>query len=235
VSYYLAPCLKALGDEVTVAWPNADKWPTVSIGDGWVGDTSHAARKSDHNPDYSAGGVVRAVDIGIAGRDADRILAAAIGDPRVWYVIHKGRIYSRTYGWVARDYSGSNPHNHHIHISARSDRAAENDTSPWGLVAEVLPDRMPKLRKISLSGVRAQFIAARDGKPVKVSPGIKRIQRRLNQLYKARLTVDGLAGPATLRAWGRHERATCGMGGARIPDKHSLAALCKGSIYRVVK
>lgn len=232
MSYYLAPCLKALGDEVTAAWPGV-KWPTVSVGDGWVGDTSHAARKSDHNPDWDSGGVVRAVDIGIEGRDAQRILKATIGDDRVWYVIHKGTIYSRTYGWTARAYTGSNPHNHHIHISIRHDRAAEQDTAAW--LTETLPDRAPKLLKISLSGVRKQFIAARDGKPVKAIPGVRRIQRRLNRLYKAGLKVDGLAGKNTLDAYGRHERATCGVGGHRIPDRHSLAALVKGSIYRIVK
>ena len=129
MTYYLAPSLKALGNEVTASWSEA--WPTVRLGDGWVGDTSHQARKSDHNPDWDAGGVVRAVDIGIEGRDAARLLTAVIGDERVWYVIHKGVIYSRTYGWEPRAYTGSNPHNHHIHISIRHDRDAENDTAPW--------------------------------------------------------------------------------------------------------
>lgn len=130
MSYYLARSLRALIAEIN-AEMSPPEWPTVSVGDGWVGDTSHAARKSDHNPDWDSGGVVRAVDIGIEGRNAGDILDAVIGDQRVWYVIHKGRIWSRTYGWANRSYTGSNPHNHHIHVSIRHTDAAENDTSQW--------------------------------------------------------------------------------------------------------
>lgn len=136
-SWYLAPALRALTNEINREWPRAPKWPTVSIGDGAIGDTSHQARKSDHNPDWSAGGVVRAVDIGIQGRDAQAILDAVIGDRRVWYVIHKGVIYNRKHGWKAMRYSG-NPHTHHIHVSllgmeldAATARVHERDTSPW--------------------------------------------------------------------------------------------------------
>src|SRR5690606_33267754 len=78
-------------------------------------------------------------DIGIQARDAAAILDAVIGDHRVWYVIHKGVIYSRTHGWSARRYTGSNPHNHHIHVSLRgadgitaaAAKKIEADTSRW--------------------------------------------------------------------------------------------------------
>lgn len=145
-SWYLAPALRALTDEINREWPKAQQWPTVSIGDGWIGDTSHQARKSDHNPDYSAGGVVRAVDIGIAGRNAQAILDAVIGDRRVWYVIHKGIIYNRKYGWAAHKYTGSNPHNTHIHVSllgmelsAANAKKHETDTGPWFTGEEKTP------------------------------------------------------------------------------------------------
>src|SRR5690606_29069239 len=58
MSYYLAPSLVKLRDLINQNWPNRDK-----SSDGWIGDPSHQARKSDHNPDYSAGGVVRAIDV----------------------------------------------------------------------------------------------------------------------------------------------------------------------------
>lgn len=230
MNYYLAQSLRQLTNEINNLWPNGPKWPTVSVGDGWIGDPSHQARKSDHNPDYSSGGVVRAVDIGIQGRDGQRILDAVIGNPRVAYVIHKGRIYSRTYGFKNNPYNGSNPHTHHIHVSIRHDRNSETDTRKW-------LKKLPSLRPlgISLSRTRAQFIAARDGKRVQKLVGVKRIQRRLNRKYKAGLKVDGLVGKSTLNAWGRHEKLTRGVGGPRIPDRYSLAALCKGSIYRMVK
>ena len=95
--------------------------------DGWIGDTRHSARPSDHNPDAKTG-VVRAIDV---DRDvhksgkpdlmpdiADQIrLASKAGDKRIAYVIFEGRIASSRMGWRWRKYSGSNPHNKHCHIS----------------------------------------------------------------------------------------------------------------------
>jgi hypothetical protein len=49
---------------------------------------------------------------------ADQLrLAAKGGDKRIAYVIFNGRIASSRMGWRWRKYSGSNPHNHHCHIS----------------------------------------------------------------------------------------------------------------------
>ena len=94
--------------------------------DGWIGDARHALRPSDHTPD--AQGIVRAIDItrnlsGVSEQDlmpdvADQIrLAAKAGDKRIAYVIFNGRIASSRYGFRWRKYKGSNPHNHHCHIS----------------------------------------------------------------------------------------------------------------------
>jgi hypothetical protein len=95
--------------------------------DGWVGDLRHQSRPtSDHNPDEN--GIVRAIDV---DRDvhksgkpdlmpdiADQIrLAAKAGEKRIAYIIFAGRIASSRLGWRWRKYSGSNPHNHHCHIS----------------------------------------------------------------------------------------------------------------------
>jgi hypothetical protein len=95
--------------------------------DGWIGDTRHSARPSDHNPDAKTG-VVRAIDVdrdvsGSAKPDlmpdiANQIrLAAKAGDKRIAYVIFEGRIASSRMGWRWRKYRGSNPHNKHCHIS----------------------------------------------------------------------------------------------------------------------
>jgi hypothetical protein len=95
--------------------------------DGWIGDPRHASRPSDHNPDPKTG-IVRAIDV---DRDvhktgkpdlmpdiADQIrLAAKSGEKRISYVIFNGRIASSRLGWRWRKYTGSNPHNHHCHIS----------------------------------------------------------------------------------------------------------------------
>ena len=95
--------------------------------DGWIGDTRHSARPSDHNPD-KATGIVRAIDI---DRDvhksgkpdlmpdiADQLrLAAKKGEKRISYIIFAGRIASSRMGWRWRKYSGINPHDKHCHVS----------------------------------------------------------------------------------------------------------------------
>ena len=45
-SWILVPCLVALRNEFNQLAPNRDK-----ASDGSIGDTSHAASSSDHNPD----------------------------------------------------------------------------------------------------------------------------------------------------------------------------------------
>jgi len=104
--------------------------------DGWIGDTRHAARPSDHNPD--AAGIVRAIDIdrdlsGKAKPDlmpdlADQIrLCGKSGDKRISYIIFNGRIASSKKSWAWRPYDGINKHNHHCHISFT--KAGDNDSS----------------------------------------------------------------------------------------------------------
>ena len=94
--------------------------------DGWLGDTRHQARPSDHNPDEQ--GIVRAIDIdrdlsGKAKPDlmpdlADQIrLCARAGDKRIAYVIFNGKISSPKKAWAWRSYDGVNKHNHHCHVS----------------------------------------------------------------------------------------------------------------------
>jgi hypothetical protein len=120
----LAGSLDRLFDEIDQAWPSRSR-----VSDGWRGDAAHQARKSEHNPDGR--GIVHAIDITTAGIDKARTLKALIGHPAVWYVIHDGRIWSRTYGWKARRYTGANPHAHHIHVSIRLAADAELWAGKW--------------------------------------------------------------------------------------------------------
>ena len=107
--------------QVDDSYPDRDR-----TSDGWIGDTRHQARPSDHNPD--AEGIVRAIDIdrdlsGKAKPDlmpdlADQLrLCAKRGDKRISYIIFDGRIASSKKAWAWRPYAGSNKHNHHCHIS----------------------------------------------------------------------------------------------------------------------
>jgi len=96
--------------------------------DGWLGDSRHAARKSDHNPDEQ--GWVRALDIDrdLSGKPnpdimpdvADQLRLLAKTDRRIAYLIFDGKITSAKSLFRWRPYKGINPHRHHLHISFTS-------------------------------------------------------------------------------------------------------------------
>lgn len=137
MAYYRAGALDVLMAEVNKLWPHRDK-----TSDGWIGDTSHQARPSDHNPDWSAGGIVRAQDIDedlvanlTATGEAMPLVNAIIRDVRTRYVIYEGRIWTRENGW--QPYYGVNAHRHHIHVSVRSINGYDRDRSPWNLAARM--------------------------------------------------------------------------------------------------
>lgn len=117
MTYFLAPALAQLRAQVNARWPKRDKGS-----DGWIGDPSHQARPSDHNPDYGDGGIVRALDIDKDGIDVDDLLKAVVGEPRVAYVIWNRRIWTHAAGW--QPYSGPNGHTAHVHVSIRHTAAA---------------------------------------------------------------------------------------------------------------
>jgi hypothetical protein len=107
-----------LRDQIDDAFPDRDR-----ASDGWIGDSKHAARKSDHAP--TDDGIVRALDIDADLRShkseafdlADQLRLLARSDKRISYIIFAGKIasYRRNYKW--RKYTGINPHKTHIHVS----------------------------------------------------------------------------------------------------------------------
>ncbi|MBY3187920.1 hypothetical protein HFO25_06355 [Rhizobium laguerreae] len=113
--------------------------------DGIIGDAAHATRDSDHNPwVLDAGkGVVTAIDITNDPRNgcsaeaiAERVRASR--DPRVKYIIWNRRIshYQAKDGvppWAWKRYAGSNPHDKHVHISVRPEKALYDSTNPWSV------------------------------------------------------------------------------------------------------
>ena len=126
MSYHLCDAGVTLRNQINRRFKNRDK-----RSDGWIGDASHqASTTSDHNPDWNAGGVVRAIDI-----DADlhpkvgnhkaaselaeqlRCLGKSGKDRRISYVIFNRQIASPREDWRWRPYTGSNTHEHHIHCS----------------------------------------------------------------------------------------------------------------------
>lgn len=151
VQWFVPPSINKLLGEVNERWPDRDK-----SSDGTIGDYQHSKSQSEHNPvgtefgpEFGTPGAVHAVDITADNPDlVQAVMKAAVGDDRVWYVIHDGKILSRTYDWANRDYNGSNPHETHIHISLRAedkDKAlfAENDTTSWLFPVLLPPDPEP--------------------------------------------------------------------------------------------
>lgn len=122
MTYKLCKAGQQLRLQVDDSYPDRDR-----TSDGWIGDTRHSARRSDHNPD--AKGIVRAIDIdrdlsGKAKPDlmpdlADQIRRFAKRDKskRISYIIFAGKIASPRLGWRWRKYSGINAHHSHLHIS----------------------------------------------------------------------------------------------------------------------
>lgn len=191
-TWTLAPALSALLREVNARWPHRSK-----ASDGTIGDTAHSTRKSEHNPD--AKGVVRAVDITVAGIDKAALLKAVIGDSRVHYVISDRKIYSRSNGWTPAAYYGANPHDKHVHISLRNrtsesadwatvDKAAA-DTSSWGV------KRTGK--RIYSTSVARLIANAKSKAPRKSSNDVIRLQRLLRN-------ADCMSTPAIKRERGKY-------------------------------
>jgi hypothetical protein len=145
--HYVAPTLDQLLSEVNTLHPRRDK-----ASDGAVGDLSHEARDSGHNPDWNAGGVIRARDFDVdlsgptkpdGGALARALVNRIIPDRRLAFLIHDERIYRSPLvawktarpGWSAYTAAGKvgwfNPHKMHFHVEVRRGAEFENDTTPW--------------------------------------------------------------------------------------------------------
>lgn len=120
----LVSSLRRLGHNVDDVWPSRSR-----SSDGWIGDSAHQARESDHNPD--ARGLVHAVDITAKGVDPVRLVAALVVHPSTHYVIFRRLIYSRRNGFRAMPYTGTDPHTSHIHVSVYATPVAERSARPW--------------------------------------------------------------------------------------------------------
>lgn len=128
MAWRLAKSLEKLREQINAAAPDR-----VKTSDGSIGDASHSARASDHNP---VNGVVHAIDITHdprAGVDGNAIAEAlkASDDLRIKYIIGNRRIWNPSVAPEWRPYGGANPHNKHIHVSVKIPATLADDASPW--------------------------------------------------------------------------------------------------------
>lgn len=130
----LCACGVVLRAEIDAQYPKGD-----NSSDGWIGDASHQASKSDHNPDSR--GIVHAIDVDKDGVDVNRLIRILIKDSRIQYVIYNRTIWSRTYGFESRKYTGKNPHTDHVHVSFRYGTTYENDKRAFGVKIVTAPPK----------------------------------------------------------------------------------------------
>lgn len=128
-TWRVAKSLEVLRDQVNKLYPNRSK-----SSDGTIGDEAHQATVSDHNP--NANGVVTALDLthdpahGFDSYAFAETLRLS-RDPRIKYIISNSRIFSKIISpWVWRKYTGTNPHDEHVHISVGDNY---DDVTPWKL------------------------------------------------------------------------------------------------------
>lgn len=191
MAWRVARSLEVLRDQVNHLSPNRSR-----ASDGTVGDTAHSSRTSDHNP--NSAGVVCAMDIThdpAHGVDSEKLaeMLRSGKDARIKYVISNKKIFSGTGqgnpAWVWRKYTGSNPHNKHVHISVKPDKASYDGAAVWKLDLKPSQEEVAKPAQIEHPTLRR----GSEGQVVEM------LQSVLNGAG-ASLKVDGDFGPATERA-----------------------------------
>lgn len=181
----IAKSLGVLRDQVNHIAPGRSKRD-----DGWLGDSAHASRTSDHNPNNA--GVVCALDLthdpsgGFDSYNFAEVLKQN-RDERIKYVISNKKIF---YGyrspshsgdpsscWKWEKYTGDNPHDKHVHVSVGDARYYDKEDH-WVLDVTEAP------------------ISPDDARPVLKRGSTGAEVKTLQQL----LLVDGFFGPVTENA-----------------------------------
>ncbi len=114
------PAAKSVLRQATAIKPRRAK-----ASDGLLPSAAHV--KQNPNSDHNSGYAVDITHDPIFGIDCSKAYGYLKLDSRVKYLIFKGRIWSAEKG--ERPYTGSNPHNKHLHISIKE--TCGDDTSPW--------------------------------------------------------------------------------------------------------
>jgi hypothetical protein len=205
VTEHVAKSLDALFGQLNTIAPRRNR-----RSDGAKGNEEHARRESDHNPDRW--GIIRARDFThdpAGGLDCARLASALREgrDTRVGYVIWRGQIMSGAGGrepWRWRAYAGTNPHNHHLHLSVVADPARADSAALWALpglgARPVLRRRDSGHAVEELQGLLGLVGAGEPGFGLfgpKTEAAVVAFQRAHG------LTPDGIVGPAT---WAAIER-----------------------------
>lgn len=115
-----SPAAVAVLRQATALWPKRNR-----ASDGLLPSKAHI--NQNPNSDHNTGLAVDLTHDPKAGVDCADIFEQLKGDSRVLYLIFNHRIWVDKKG--EKKYSGVNPHEKHLHISIKREKA--NDTSPW--------------------------------------------------------------------------------------------------------
>lgn len=122
----LAPSLHRLFAEIDTVWPRRDRRT-----DGWYASPNDRISKG-HNPGHN--GYSHAIDVDKDGINQTLLIQRLIRTEGIlWYVIWNRTLYSDTYNWVPRKYTGKNPHTDHLHIEIYHTNKAEQYAGKWGV------------------------------------------------------------------------------------------------------
>ena len=118
-----SPAAVAVLRQATALVPNRMK-----ASDGLLPSAAHL--KTSPNSDHNTGLAADLTHDPKNGIDCEVIFEELKKDKRVSYLIFKGKIWSKDRRAEGnRTYTGSNPHNKHLHISIKP--AYSDDVSPW--------------------------------------------------------------------------------------------------------
>jgi hypothetical protein len=216
MAYRLAKSLETLRAQIDKQWPKRRK-----ASDGWIGDTAHRKRKSDHNP--NSAGIVTALDIThdpARGVDCNKLAEALKTDTRIKYVIWNRKKWNPSIAQSWRTYTGSNPHTKHVHFSVRADKASYDSASPWkiGDLAAVVPTVPAPAPSEAILG-RPTLRTGDKGQHV------RNLQERL-KVHGHDLAIDGDFGTKTELAVRAFQKAE-GLGADGIAGQYTWAELDK--------
>jgi hypothetical protein len=140
-AWHLNPALTNFRAAVNAAYPGRDK-----TSDGTIGDLAHQGTASDHNPDPDDGSVdawdmdvqLHGANKPAPGADLEHLKTVFQAHESSRYWIHNRVIASRDTDWRRFPYTGSNPHDKHIHWNTR--QSHETSTAPWVIKEDDMAD-----------------------------------------------------------------------------------------------
>jgi putative peptidoglycan binding protein len=193
----LAKSLVVLRDEIEARYPGTTVWT--------IGDQEHQRGYSDHNPSECCDVVCAADILGDRGLDLPAFVSYLVvhPHPNMRYVIFNRKIYERSNGFEARDYHGSNPHDHHVHVSVGNgpDGRGTRDydsTTGWGIADLGKPSNPSKPSKPSSDWTREAIMSMPTLKRGAKGTDTKRLQGLLTANGYG-TAIDGAFGPNTER------------------------------------